>query len=110
LITGFWFDGLLDGEQVSDAELAELWQEHREELLTEHERQQSERCEAWKGFQWAFEDQGNEPCWGEYVFDLVPQYGARLGVDPDATDFGYNASEQDAEPWRQYFERCGLVR
>jgi hypothetical protein len=91
LLSGHWFD-FLEGERVSDAELRDAWGVFRKELLA-----------AYAPPSWC-EDR---PCWAEYVYELVPRFGRRLGLDPDEAVGGYFVDERDAESWRSYCERIG---
>lgn len=107
LLCGIWFGEFLDGEQVSDDALAVLWDEHREELLAQHEREQVEHREAIRGLEEYYtREWADQPAWGDYVFSFAPRFGARRGVDPDDPNFGYSADARDGvESWKDYLER-----
>jgi hypothetical protein len=90
LLSGHLF--CVDGPYSED--LAALWDDRRAELLA-----------SYKPPSWC-----DRPCWAEYCFDLVPQFGIRRGVAADDADFGFFVAETDAEPWREYLNRCGISR
>lgn len=95
---GHWFDFLCAtvlAEAPDMEDLAAVWQDHRETILASY------APPSWS------EDQ---PCWGQYVFDLAPKHGPRRGTDPDDTDVGYFISESDAEGWKTYLRRCKAAR
>jgi hypothetical protein len=90
---GHWFSFDLH-EQPDMETLAELWQEHEPDLLANYAP--PSWCE-------------DRPTYGEYVFSLVPRHGTRRGIG-GATHDGYFVDERDAEPWRDYYRRCGIKK
>ncbi len=94
LETGFWFCEVLGGDVIPDDELAEIFDEHREDVLANY------TPPSWSP---------DRPAYGLYAFDLVPVHGPRRGIT-DEPSFGYHAEERDAEPWRDYLRRCGVAR
>ena len=94
LLSGHRFFGGLEPPDVDT--LASLWNEHQSDLIASYSP--PSWCPDW-------------PCFAEYIFDLLPRFGPRRGVDPGDPHGGYYVDERDgAEPWESYLRRCRVSR